>query len=318
MDSDQDGLSDEEEKAIGTDPYNPDTDGDGYTDGAEVKAGYDPLKPAPGDRITPSSTDSTTSDISAQEADLESSLTAEIAQQLQSLTQNASGDEKQVSLDDIQTIVDQALSSRTDVSDDSMPKVTESDIHIKEESFKGMSDKEIAAQKKEDFTDYVVAITYIFSSNSPQPITSLSNMNSAITGVVSQISTIITTQDQSKLAELETSQEKIIEQLKAVEVPQDLVDTHIKALQFALYSQKLPDLLITKSDDPLGSVANLSQVDGFMSALSDFVTQIQGKISQYGLAYDETVQEKLKSYGIDAPDNLNNFDLSSLTSSTGE
>jgi hypothetical protein len=65
VDSDQDGLTDEEEEALGmkinsvdsdddglfdreevkvykTDPLNPDTDGDGYLDGEEVKNGYNP------------------------------------------------------------------------------------------------------------------------------------------------------------------------------------------------------------------------------------------------------------------------------------
>lgn len=55
LDSDQDGLTNQEEKMIGTDPYNPDTDGDGYSDGEEVQSGYDPLKPAPGDKIVPAS-----------------------------------------------------------------------------------------------------------------------------------------------------------------------------------------------------------------------------------------------------------------------
>lgn len=68
VDSDQDGLSDEEESAYKTDPYNTDTDGDGlfdreevkvyktdplnkdtdgdtYSDGAEVKGGYNPNGP---------------------------------------------------------------------------------------------------------------------------------------------------------------------------------------------------------------------------------------------------------------------------------
>jgi len=42
-DSDSDGLDDNLELAIGTDPYNPDTDGDGYLDGVEVANGYNPL-----------------------------------------------------------------------------------------------------------------------------------------------------------------------------------------------------------------------------------------------------------------------------------
>ena len=53
LDSDQDGLTDQEEKMVGTDPKNSDTDGDGYSDGKEVQSGYNPLKPAPGDQIFP-------------------------------------------------------------------------------------------------------------------------------------------------------------------------------------------------------------------------------------------------------------------------
>ena len=43
VDSDGDGLSDDEENQIGTDPLNPDTDGDGVGDGLERLEGLDPL-----------------------------------------------------------------------------------------------------------------------------------------------------------------------------------------------------------------------------------------------------------------------------------
>lgn len=46
LDSDHDGLSDAEERVLGTDPFNPDTDGDGLTDYDEVKVfGTDPKNP---------------------------------------------------------------------------------------------------------------------------------------------------------------------------------------------------------------------------------------------------------------------------------
>ena len=38
-DADNDGLTNAQEIALGTDPFNRDTDGDGYSDGDEVKAG---------------------------------------------------------------------------------------------------------------------------------------------------------------------------------------------------------------------------------------------------------------------------------------
>ena len=43
-DSDGDGLTDEDEKKLGTDPNKADTDGDGIYDGLEVRLGLDPLK----------------------------------------------------------------------------------------------------------------------------------------------------------------------------------------------------------------------------------------------------------------------------------
>ncbi|GEM_PF-4455084 len=44
-DFDKDGLSDQQEKLLMTDPKKPDTDGDGLLDGAEVKLQLDPLNP---------------------------------------------------------------------------------------------------------------------------------------------------------------------------------------------------------------------------------------------------------------------------------
>lgn len=51
IDMDNDGLTDEQEKAYGTNPSEQDTDRDGFKDGEEITNGYDPLKPAPGDKI---------------------------------------------------------------------------------------------------------------------------------------------------------------------------------------------------------------------------------------------------------------------------
>lgn len=45
VDSDNDGLSDEEELALGTDPLNPDTNGNGLLDSVDVAYGIDPIHP---------------------------------------------------------------------------------------------------------------------------------------------------------------------------------------------------------------------------------------------------------------------------------
>ncbi|CYZ54949.1 calcium-binding protein [Streptococcus suis] len=44
-DLDQDGLTDAQELALGTDPLNNDTDGDGQADLEELQSGHSPLVP---------------------------------------------------------------------------------------------------------------------------------------------------------------------------------------------------------------------------------------------------------------------------------
>ncbi|HGD0658928.1 TPA: calcium-binding protein [Streptococcus agalactiae] len=44
-DSDQDGLTDAQELALGTDPQSVDTDGDGQADLEEIQSGHSPLVP---------------------------------------------------------------------------------------------------------------------------------------------------------------------------------------------------------------------------------------------------------------------------------
>ena len=91
-DSDQDGLSNDEEKLYGTDPTKKDTDGDGYSDGVEVESGYDPLKPAPGDKIIKevSKTVSTTTPNLIDSENLTEKVSSEIAGMIQNTDRSLS------------------------------------------------------------------------------------------------------------------------------------------------------------------------------------------------------------------------------------
>lgn len=50
-DRDQDGVSDADERLLGTDGARADSDGDTYSDGLEVVRGYNPLLASPGDKV---------------------------------------------------------------------------------------------------------------------------------------------------------------------------------------------------------------------------------------------------------------------------
>ena len=303
LDSDQDGLTNEEEKMYGTDPQKSDTDGDGYSDGAEVRAGYDPLKPAPGDKIIP---DTVTSKATSADEVLgdstQKNLTLDMAERLSQLT---TASDSPPTLEDVQTMIDQTIAGSANLSEITLPEIKREDLKIKSQaSYANLSTEKAAQKIKEDAINYLTALIYILSSNSPEPITSLSDAPKVIQNIQNIIISAISSRNTAGIEKLAESQAKIIEQLKTLEVPENLVDLHLKALNLALYSQQLATTLEPKDDDPLGDISSLAKVSALLSAFSDFTIEAQNKFSEYGLTYDATVQEKLESYGISAPESL--------------
>lgn len=295
LDSDQDGLTDQEEKLYKTDPNNPDTDGDGYSDGAEVRAGYDPTIPAPGDKIGANiSLNSAGSSVSDDSAN----ITKQVARKVSEIvTTNTGGEDSSVTLDQLQTITDQVLNPSS--SQITLPEVKKEDFKIKKQDY-GKKDSDSAKKKrKEDFINYITAVFYIFSSNSPKPLTSASDITSVSALISSEISTAITSRNPKVLEDLNKSGDKMIEQLKLVEVPEDLVDIHIKAMQYALYARNLEQYIAPNSSDPLKDISNFSQIQGLITSLMSFSEEAQNKFNEYGISYDDTIKDKLKDYGID-------------------
>ena len=306
LDSDQDGLTDSEEKLYGTDPHNPDTDGDGYSDGAEVRAGYDPLKPAPGDKLIAGATSAKTATDTKQTADVlgdstQKNLTADLSEKLSALTTS----DKPPSMNDVQALIDETMAGNGNPSEITLPEIKKEDLKIKSQaSYANLSEKKASEKIKEDSTNYLTALIYIFSSNAPDPITSLSDAPNVILSIKNTIISAITNRNTAGIEKLSASQAKIIEQLKTLEVPENMVDLHIKALSLALYSDQLAKTLKPKDNDPLGDIASLAKVSGLVSAVSDFTLEAQAKFSENGLDYNATIQKKLESYGISAPENL--------------
>lgn len=92
LDSDQDGLTNKEEQAIGSDLQKTDTDGDGYSDSAEIRTCYNPLAAAPGDKMTSDQANATLSKIKQAQPDdtsLISAINSCIAALPQAATQQA-------------------------------------------------------------------------------------------------------------------------------------------------------------------------------------------------------------------------------------
>ncbi|MFZ2193565.1 MAG: hypothetical protein WAV31_04955 [Candidatus Moraniibacteriota bacterium] len=315
LDIDQDGLTDEEEKMYGTDPKNQDTDGDSYSDGTEVRSGYDPKKPAPGDKIITDTAEAlSASGLKAVSvlgvSSGEENLTKSIAEKISELT-NSGDAEKTVSITDMQELINQTMDSDT-AEEDLMPVVKKEDLKIKKQDYSKLSEKEAKEKKKEDFTKYLLSLAYICSSNSPTPVTSMTEGTGVISSTLGTVTSAISTGDTSKLAGLQASQKKITEQINELEVPEDLVDVHSKGLSLNLYSQQVLNSFQQKEDDPMGNLVNLSKIQNIISAADSFAAEAQIKISEYGLIYDENLEKGIESYGIEAPDSLDELPLEPL------
>lgn len=316
LDSDQDGLTDEEEKSYGTDPRNKDTDNDGYSDGAEVKSGYDPKKTAPGDKLIdtknqnePEENDQKTVLGETTQEDNEN-LTQKIAQKLSELTTETNPDDQSLSLEQVQDIIDDSLESKTD--DIQIPEIKKEDLKIKKQHYGNLGDEKAKEKKKGDFLNYTTAVFYILSSNSPKPLTSSANFTSILGDMTKEITEAFTSGDTSALEDMNKSGEKITQQLKEVEVPEEMVDSHIKVLQFAHYGKNLEKYIKPNASDPMGDIANLSKIEGFISTLASFSDDIGKKFDEYEIKYDSDLQSKLKEYGIE-PDSFEDEMLKKLS-----
>lgn len=285
QDSDQDGLSNDEEALYGTDPMNKDTDGDGYTDGVEVESGYDPLKPAPGDKIVSDKPDTragvTSTQATATTADTSKTLTNQISNQIADMVQGSASDGKDISIETISDSVQQI----TDPTNQEiiLPDVNTDDIKIKKlpKKLKGDQKKE---QEKQDAVQYLTVMAYILANNSPKSFHSENGLSSLLTSLSMDSISAITSGNKKFLNDLASKGEKTLKEIHDVEVPAGMLDVHIKAIRMAKYSITLKDEMKPDSEtDPLGQIASLGKVQGFMGVVADFSQEIVVKLKDYGI-----------------------------------
>ncbi len=304
QDSDQDGLTDEEEKIYETDLNSSDTDGDGYGDGAEVRSGYNPLVPAPGDKIF-----STTKAEKELENDVAMDAAKEFTAKQQSTLEDAGGTEdtenltKQVSeqianilkssseengtdltsLNSIQGEVDKFLeNSNIDVVE--LPEVSRDEITIKKQAYKNLSEEDRKEKIKQDALEYVTKIAYVVVSNSPKAIHSPEDLTALSQVLVANVMGSIESGNTQYLDDLTEKGNAAVEELRNIEVPENMVDSHMKAIQFFKYAATIRDEIKPYDDDPMRNIVALSKVQGLISSISNFVLQLDSQMKEIGIS----------------------------------
>lgn len=283
-DPDQDGLSTEEEKAYGTDPTNSDTDGDSYSDGVEVESGYDPLKPAPGDRVVVSdAAPSTTADAAATTTqDKEQNLTDLASQELSSVVSEKQDANAPVTNEDLNTAVSKVLETANE--EVVLPEVSVDDIKVKEVS-KKLDEEKQAEQKKQDAIEYLTTVSYIILSNAPTPIRSDGELQNFTMQAIQQLSIGVATGNYDVINTLESKSQKVLDEIKAVEVPESMLSTHVKATQIVKFLGSLGDRIkaIDPATDPVGQMMELARMQGAMVELQNFFSTAQSQMTDLGI-----------------------------------
>ena len=278
QDSDQDGLSNDEEALYKTDPLNKDTDGDGYSDGVEVESGYNPLKPAPGDKLVQDDSADTHSAI-VGDADAVN-LTTQVSSQIADIVKSSNeGNGEAVTLETINESVQNVL----DQSDQEiiLPEVNVDEIKIKEVS-KKLKGEKLREKEKEDVVEYLTVMAYILANNSPKKFHTENDLTSVLTSLGTDSLAAITLGNTNYLEDMAKKGEKTLKEIKDIEVPEGMLDVHVKAIKLAKYSMTLKDEVAQTNgqDDPLGKIASLSKVQGFLGVMSDFSQEIYGKMKE--------------------------------------
>lgn len=276
QDSDQDGLSNDEEKQYGTNPSVKDTDGDGYSDGVEVTSGYDPLKPAPGDKIIkdPAREQS----VSAE--DDSDNLTEKVSSEIVNILKSKDASGEDISLEDVNASVEKLVSGS--VEEIVLPEIDTKDIQIKKLP-KNLKEKDRLEQERADALEYLTVLAYLMANNSPNTFQTEDALGGMLTDLSGNSISALLSGNMEYVDQLAARGEKIVEELKNVAVPEQMLDVHIKALQMALYAIEIKSKLKSSQNDPLGQIAVLSQLQGLLGSVTGFMDEVHQKLVGYGI-----------------------------------
>lgn len=281
-DADQDGLSDEEEKVFNTNPFAKDTDGDSYSDGIEVESGYDPLKPAPGDKLVSPEDGLGKGGYDDTSVDAGANVTEQASREVAGILSGVSDENPSVKMQDINASVEQLLQqSAVDVK---FPEVDVESIHIKKIKCKDSEGEEKCLKRQKEATiEYLTILSYLVANNSPIALKENGDLDLVASSMMSDIMGAFSTGKFSGLLKNKAKAEAFLNSVKEIEVPENMLSTHVKALQLALFSVGLAEAFEKIDDDPMGQISLLSQVQGLLGFATGLASDMQAEFKKLGI-----------------------------------
>lgn len=282
LDVDQDGLSDEEEKVLGTDPLKKDTDDDSYSDGIEVESGYDPLKPAPGDKLTTVADDGLGKGgyDDSSESEL-TNLTKEASNQVVGILSNISSENPSVDMEDMNASVEDLL--RQSSVDIKFPEIDIKTIKIKEIKCKDAESEECQKKQKDATIEYLTVLAYLLANNSPVTLKGSGDLDLAASSLLNDVMLSFSVGNFSSLQKNKDKVNVFLKNVKDISVPENMLSVHVKALQLAMFSQELGDVFGNTTEDPMSQISLLAQTQGIISAALGLSLEIGSEFKKLGI-----------------------------------
>lgn len=292
-DRDQDGLTDQEELALGTDPDNEDSDGDGYSDGVEVESGYDPLDASPIDEPEPVQNEAIPeSDANLTKEffeNLEEVKTDELAalqvmanDPIQYENQVASGelDNLELTEDEIASLLEETIEEVN--IEDEIVELTDEEINVLD-PVEGVDAQSILDEEKKQVEEYFVQVGYILFESAPFSIEDEDDVSEGITSVIGELVEDVDDGDRSGSVEIEKKAENVYEQIEALEVPYVLKDVHKTGLSLMKYSMNQDTDAVFEGDDPLEVMNLLGKAQGVISEFENLEDIVFDLFFEYGI-----------------------------------
>jgi len=281
-DPDQDGLTTAEERLYGTDPANRDSDGDGYSDGVEVRGGYDPLKKAPGDKIVAEKLDSALLSAGEPSGGGEN-ITEQASQKLAAMIGTLETDTEgvsEVSLEELDAISSELLNAST--AEIALPEIDIDSIKIKEQPYGKLSKDRQEEKIGDDVLEYLTTVSFVLANNSNQSFSTEDELVDIAESTVDSAISAISLGNFQELSIFSERGESVLAEMKEIEVPEQMLDTHVKALKLASYATTLHDeLAVSSEDDPLKTIRTLSKVRGFLGAVTSYAMEVRSVLAEY-------------------------------------
>lgn len=83
--------------------------------------------------------------------------------------------------------------------------------------------------------------------------------------------------------EFEKRGKKLLEEMQDVEVPEAMLDVHVKGLRLAKYASNLKSEVQEKGSDPLAQIATYGKVQALLVETQTLMDDILGKLSSFGI-----------------------------------